>query len=55
MMTLIFRRRVRLGRRGAVNLSRRGASLSWRFGPLTVNSGGRWSLRLGRGVSWRGK
>ena len=52
-MGLIFRRRVRLGRRGWLNLSRRGVSASSRLGPLTVNSRGRWSLRLGRGLSWR--
>jgi len=54
-MGLIFRRRVRLGRRGWLNLSRRGVSASSRIGPLTVNSRGRWSLRLGRGLSWRNR
>jgi hypothetical protein len=52
-MGLIFRRRVRLGRRLWLSLSNRGASASTRLGPLTVSSRGRWSLRLGRGLSWR--
>jgi hypothetical protein len=52
-MGLSFRRRVRLGRRSWLNLANRGVSASARLGPLTVNSRGRWSLRLGRGLSWR--
>ncbi len=53
-MGLIFRRRIGLGRLWA-NLSRSGVSVSGRRGPFTVNSRGGWSVRLGRGLSWRGR
>jgi hypothetical protein len=44
---------VRLGRNSWLNLSKHGASLSGRVGPLTVNSRGRTSVRVGHGVSYR--
>jgi hypothetical protein len=37
----------RLGRRSRINYGTGGASVSYRLGPLTVNSRGRVSLRLG--------
>jgi len=52
-MGLIFRRRIRSGPRTWLNLSRSGVSTSARLGPLTVNSRGRISLRLGKYLSWR--
>jgi hypothetical protein len=52
---LVFHRRKRLGRSTFLNLSRRGASVSRRIGPLSVSSRGRGSLRLGKGWSWRFK
>jgi len=52
-MGLIFRKRVRLGRNTGLNLSKSGASVSRRFGRLTLNSRGRGSFRIGRGLSWR--
>jgi hypothetical protein len=51
-MGLIFRKTVQLGKT-SVNLSRRGASLSRKLGPLTLNSRGRATVRLGKGFSWR--
>lgn len=54
-MGLVFHRRKRLGRSTFLNLSRRGASVSRRIGPLSVSSRGRGSLRLGKGWSWRFK
>ncbi|MDQ1495152.1 MAG: hypothetical protein QOG69_1635 [Actinomycetota bacterium] len=54
-MGLIFRKRVKVGRRGAVNLSRRGGSVSEKVGPVTLNSRGRASIRLGKGLSFRFK
>lgn len=54
-MGLIFRRRIRAGRNSWLNLSGRGASLSRRSGPVTVNSRGRMTVRLGKGLSWRFK
>ena len=48
-----FRRRKRLARGTNLNLSKSGASLSKRVGPVTVNSRGRISLRLGKGFGFR--
>jgi len=45
LMGFVFNRRVRLGRGATVNISKRGASVSQRIGPLTVNSRGRGSIR----------
>jgi hypothetical protein len=53
IMGLVYRRSRRLGRRSRINYGTGGASVSFRLGPLTVNSRGRVSLRLGRGLSWR--
>lgn len=39
-MGLIFRKRVRTGKRSWLNLSRSGVSASGRSGPVTVNSRG---------------
>ncbi len=48
-----YRKRVRTGKNSWINLSKRGASGSVRAGPLTFNSRGRTSVRLGRGLSYR--
>lgn len=52
-MGLIYRRRKRLGRNSWLNVSKRGASVSERVGPVTLNSRGQIRLRLGKGLSWR--
>ena len=52
-MGLIYRRRKRLGRSSWLNVSKRGASVSEKAGPVTVNSRGQVRVRLGRGLSWR--
>jgi hypothetical protein len=52
-MGLVYRRSRRLGRRSRINYGTGGVSVSYRLGPLTVNSRGRVSLLLGRGLSWR--
>ncbi|UKA61378.1 DUF4236 domain-containing protein [Arthrobacter sp. FW306-04-A] len=52
-MGFIFRKRVRLGKTGHVNLSKSGASVSERIGPVTVNSRGRVTVRLLPGLSFR--
>jgi len=56
-MGLSFRRRAKLGRGTThINLSTTGASVSKRVGKrVTVNSRGRFSVRLPRGFRWRGK
>lgn len=50
---LVIRRSKRVGRNGRVHLSKSGLSYSHKIGPLTLNTRGRGSVRLGRGISWR--
>lgn len=52
-MGFYFRRRTRAGRRTWLNWSKSGVSLSHRRGPVTVNTRGRVTLRLGKGIGWR--
>jgi len=52
-MGLIFRKSFKVGRRSRINLSKTGASASYRLGPITINSRGRISIRLWNGVTWR--
>lgn len=52
-MGLNYRKRIKIGRNAAVNLSGRGASVSVRAGRVAVNSRGRGSVRLAPGVSFR--
>lgn len=48
-----YRKRVRLGKNSWLNLSKSGVSGSFRAGPVTFNSRGRKSVRLGNGLSYR--
>ena len=48
-----YRKRVRLGKNAWLNLSKSGVSSSFRMGPVTFNSRGRKSVRLGNGLSYR--
>lgn len=52
-MGLIYRRRVRTGKRNWLNISKSGVSASERVGPVTVNSRGGMRIRLGKGFSFR--
>jgi hypothetical protein len=52
-MGLYIRRRVRLGKNLWLNLSKSGLSASARAGCLAVNTRGRKTLRLGKGIGWR--
>jgi len=54
-MGLVLNKRLRLSRNSSLNLSNSGASLSQRIGRVTINSRGRGSLRLLKGLSWRFK
>lgn len=55
-MSLIYRRRKRLGERSWLNLSRFGASVSTKpHDRVTVNSRGTISIRLLPGLSWKGR
>jgi len=53
-MGFSYRKRIRTGRRSWLNISKRGVSGSVRVGRFTVNSRGRTSFRLGKGLSYRG-
>lgn len=52
-MGLIFRKRKKLSKNVTANLSKSGISLSGKAGPLTVNSRGRATVRLGKGLSFK--
>lgn len=52
-MGFSYRRRIRTGKRTWLNVSTRGVSGSFRFGPFTVNTRGGFSIRLTRGLSYR--
>lgn len=54
VMGLSFRKSVRAGKGRRVHLSKSGASVSQSIGPLTVNSRGRFAVRLAKGLSYRG-
>ena len=48
-----YRKRIRLGKNSWLNVSKSGISGSQRIGPVTFNSRGRKSIRLGNGMSYR--
>jgi Protein of unknown function (DUF4236) len=52
-MGLVFRKTKSIGRGRRLNISKSGASVSQRVGPLTLNSRGRGSIRLRPGLSFR--
>lgn len=52
-MGLIWTRRKRIAPGANLNVSKSGASVSKKVGPLTVNSRGRVTLRLGKGLRFR--
>jgi hypothetical protein len=54
-MGLVWRRSLKVGKKSRLNLSKSGASLSQRRGPVTVNSRRRGSIRLPFGLSYRFK
>ncbi|MCU6481304.1 DUF4236 domain-containing protein [Arthrobacter sp. A2-55] len=52
-MGLIFRKTKSLGKNTRLNVSKSGASISRKLGPVTFNSRGRITIRLGKGLSFR--
>lgn len=52
-MGFFFRKRVKLGKHAHVNISKSGASVSEKLGPVTINSRGRGSIRILPGLSFR--
>ena len=55
LLLFAFQRRKRLGRTTSLNLSNSGASVSKKVGRVTVNSRGRGSVRIAKGLSFRFK
>lgn len=51
-MGLNYRKRIKLGKNSGLNLSKSGISLSQKVGPVTFNSRGRTTFRLGQGWSY---
>ncbi|AKK05760.1 putative DUF4236 family protein [Corynebacterium mustelae] len=52
-MGISFRKRKKIGKNTTLNVSKSGASISHKFGPVTVNSRGNITVRLGKGLTWR--
>lgn len=52
-MGFSYRKRPKLNKRSYLNVSKKGVSISTRIGPVTLNSRGRGSIRLGNGISYR--
>lgn len=52
-MGFSFRKTIKLGKRTNVNVSKTGVSASRRMGPVTINSRGKVTIRLGKGLTWR--
>lgn len=53
-VSIYLRRRVRLLPGLFLNLTKTGGSLSARAGRVTVNSRGRTTVRIAKGLTWRG-
>ncbi|WP_414122162.1 DUF4236 domain-containing protein [Corynebacterium nuruki] len=53
-MGIYFRNRQKTGKDSWINCSGSGASMSRRFGPVTVNSRGTYSIKLPGGMNIRG-
>lgn len=52
-MGLRIQRRVKVGKRSHINVSNSGASVSVKVGRVTLNSRGRNSIRLAKGLSFK--
>jgi hypothetical protein len=52
-MAFRYQKRVRTGKNSWLNISKSGVSGSAKVGPMTFNSRGRKSIRLGNGLSYR--
>ena len=52
-MAFRYQKRIKTGKNSWLNLSKSGVSGSAKVGPVTFNSRGRKSVRLGNGLSYR--
>lgn len=50
---LSFRKTIKLCRNTRLNVSKSGISASRKAGPITINSRGKVTIRLGKGLTWR--
>jgi hypothetical protein len=54
-MGIIYRRRIALSKTAHVNVSKSGVSATKKIGRVSLNTRGRGSIRLGKGLSFRFK
>ncbi|GAA0189880.1 MULTISPECIES: DUF4236 domain-containing protein [Micrococcaceae] len=54
-MGFTFRKRKKLGKSTTLNISKSGASVSKKAGPVSISSRGTVNIRLGKGLSFRKK
>ena len=52
-MGFSFRKQIKIGKHTKANISKKGVSFSYKLGPLTINSKGDKTLRLGKGLSYK--
>ena len=52
-MGFSFRKQIKIGKNIKANISKKGVSFSYKLGPLTMNSKGDKTLRLGKGLSYK--
>lgn len=52
-MGISYRKRIKIGKRTFVNISKSGISISLKIGEVTINSRGRATVNLGNGVTYR--
>ena len=54
-MPFTFQKRKKVGKKTTANISKSGVSLSKKAGPVTLNTRGRGSVRIGKGVGFKFK
>jgi hypothetical protein len=54
-MGMQFKKRKKIGKNTHLNISKSGASVSHKAGPVSMSSRGHVSIRLGKGISFRKK
>lgn len=52
-MGIVIRKRKKIGQHSYLNISGSGVSISLKQGPITINSKGGITLRLGNGIAYR--
>lgn len=52
-MGFSFRKTLKLGKNSNLNVSKSGISATQKVGPISINSRGKVTIRLGKGLTWR--